>query len=64
MNLSARQREVLAHISDGLCVKQSADRLGIEYSTARIHAEKARKRLGAKSAAHAVAIALRKGLIQ
>lgn len=62
--LSPRQINVLAHISEGLRIKQSADRLGIEYSTARIHAEKARRKLGAKSAAHAVAIAIRKGLIE
>ena len=64
MTLSPRQRDVLAHIADGLRIKQSADRLGIEYNTARSHAAKAKNRLGAKSAAHAVAIALRKGLIQ
>ncbi len=62
--LSPRQREVLQHVANGLCVKQAAERAGIQYSTAKTHLQVTYLKLGASGDAHAVAIALRKGLIE
>ena len=62
--LSPRQREVLQHIANGLRIKQAADRMGLAHCTANDYAGHAARELGAKSQAHAVAIAVRKGLIE
>ena len=63
MNLSPRQREVLSHLAAGYTPKQH-DRLGIAYGTFRTHSQLAYRKLGARNDAHAVAIALRRGLIE
>lgn len=61
--LSARQRAVLRLVSQGLSLHETADHLGIAYGTAQEHAERAQKKLGAKSLAHAVAEALRRYVV-
>lgn len=63
LTLSPRQRDVLKHIADGYRPKQH-DRLGIAYGTFREHLMVAYRKLGANNDAHAVAIALRRGLIE
>jgi DNA-binding CsgD family transcriptional regulator len=57
--LTAREREVLAHVALGLRTPEIADRLSISAETARTHAKNAMEKLGARSRAHAVALALR-----
>ena len=62
-SLSPRQREVLSHIANGLAVKEAARAIGIDYGTTKVHLLLARNKLGASSNAHAVALAVRGGLI-
>lgn len=62
--LSPRQREVLAFIAAGNAPKNSKDVLGISYGTFKSHLLMAYTKLGARNDAHAVAIALRKGIIK
>ena len=54
---------VLAFLSHGLTVPMIADTLEIKADTVREHARIARYRLGAKNTTHAVALAIRQGLI-
>jgi DNA-binding NarL/FixJ family response regulator len=61
--LSPRQREVLQLVADGLTEAQIAGRLVVSYGTVKTHKADTFKRLGARSAAQAVAIAYRRGLI-
>jgi PAS domain S-box-containing protein len=61
--LSARQREVLALLAMGDTNEQVAKRLFISAETVRTHLQHARKRLGATTRTHAVALALHLGEI-
>lgn len=61
--LSARQRAVLRLVSQGLSLHETAEHLGIAYGTVQEHAERAQKKLGAKSLPHAVAEALRRYVV-
>ena len=61
--LSPRQREVLTLVAEGLSSAQIAEALGISIETTRTHIKNIRKQLGAPTAAHAVAIAMERGLI-
>lgn len=61
--LSAREREMLSCLSHGMSVGESALLLGVAYGSARKYLLWARRKLRAKTTAHAVAIALRQGLI-
>ncbi len=61
--LTTREREVLRLLADGLTREEIAERLGIGEGTVRAHLVKANRRLGARNRTHAVAVALRKGLI-
>jgi DNA-binding CsgD family transcriptional regulator len=61
--LSARERETLRLVAEGLDDGLIAERLNVSRSTAHFHVENAKRRLGATSRAHAVAIALRRGII-
>lgn len=61
--LRPRQLECLALASHGLTYNQIGSRLGLDSDTVKGHMAHARKRLGAASNAHAVAIAIRGGLI-
>lgn len=63
MNLSPRQREALQFIAAGNAPKNAAD-LGIAYGSLKVHLALAYAKLGARNSAHAVAIALRRGLIE
>jgi DNA-binding NarL/FixJ family response regulator len=62
--LTRRQLEVLRLIADGLTLDQVAGRLHIERCTVGTHRTNITARLGARSGAHAVAIAMRAGLIE
>lgn len=61
--LTRRQRQILQLLADGHSTGDVARRLGLSGETVRTHTKGALSRLGAKDRAHAVAIALRAGLI-
>ena len=61
--LSQRQREVLSLVARGASNAAIADELQIGAGTVRTHVEHARARLGARTRAQAVAIAMRRGEI-
>lgn len=63
VELTAKQLEVLKLVADGLLTKQIAGKLGLSPRTVEAHRDSASKKLGALTSAHAVAIALRDGLI-
>ena len=61
--MTPRERELLALFADGATTESAADYLVISTETVSTHARNAMRRLGARTRAHAVAIALRDGLI-
>ncbi len=61
--LTQRESQVLLLVADGLSHDEIAERLQIGPETVRTHVQKARQRLGAENRTHAVATALRLGLI-
>lgn len=63
VHLSPRQRDVLHWASEGLTVHDIAERLNISSNTADTHLRAVRERLRVSSTIHAVAEALRLGLI-
>jgi DNA-binding CsgD family transcriptional regulator len=62
--LTPREREVITLLALGLTSGEVAERLVISPETVRIHVRNARRRLGARTRAQAIAIALRWGQIQ
>src|SRR5690349_18398396 len=62
--LTARELEVLRLIHDGYRNKQIADRLAIAETTVNFHIKNLVCKLGANDRTHAVAIALRRGLLE
>jgi len=62
-DLSARERQVLQLSADGYTVDEIAGQLERSAYTIKTHVRKALWRLDAASRTHAVAIALREGLI-
>lgn len=61
--LSAREREVLKHVADGLPTKQIAAALGIAERTVKFHLASLFLKLDAENRAQAVAVAGRRGLL-
>jgi DNA-binding NarL/FixJ family response regulator len=61
--LTRRQRQILQLIADGRSTGQVAKSLGLSSETVRTHTKAALARIGARDRAHAVALALRKSLI-
>jgi DNA-binding NarL/FixJ family response regulator len=61
--LTAREREVLRLVRDGLSNKQIARSLGITERTVKFHLGAAFAKLGAENRARAVAVALEKGML-
>jgi DNA-binding NarL/FixJ family response regulator len=61
--LTAREREILALLGEGLGNKQVAARLGISDHTVKTHLVAIYEKLGAGNRAEAVATGLRRGLI-
>lgn len=62
--VSPRERQVLTLIAAGADVRQVADELSISTSTVRTHVRNTYRKLGARNRAHAVALAVKLGLIQ
>lgn len=61
--LRPREQEVLRWLLTGANVNEVADRMGISYGTARNHAERARRALGARNISHAMVRAIGLGAI-
>src|SRR6267143_1454192 len=55
--LTAREKQIMALVTDGLMNKQIAGRLEISYVTAKIHRGRVMRKLGAKSLADLVVMA-------
>jgi DNA-binding NarL/FixJ family response regulator len=62
-SLTARELDVLRLLAEGLSHDQIGGRLAISSETVRTHVRKATRRLGASTRTHAVATALRLGVI-
>ncbi|MEM9715175.1 MAG: LuxR family transcriptional regulator [Pseudomonadota bacterium] len=62
-SLSPRERDVLLFLSQGHNRANVADRLNISEHTLRVYVDAARRKLNAQNTTHAVASALRHGLI-
>jgi DNA-binding CsgD family transcriptional regulator len=60
--LSDRERDCLAYVAQGLCDADIAAKLDIAQSTAHFYIEKAKRKLGAKTRAQAVAHLIAAGL--
>jgi DNA-binding NarL/FixJ family response regulator len=63
-SLTPREAEVLGHVADGLSHDEIGRQLSISPETVRTHVRKACKRLNARTRTHAVATALRQGLLR
>ena len=61
--LTAAQCETLRYLSHGLTEPMIAEARGVSLYTVKDHTSHARQRLAAKNTTHAVALALRLGLI-
>jgi len=62
-SLSEREREVLRMLADGDSYNDIGKRVFLSPDTVRSHAQRAMIKLGARTRTHAVAVALREGLI-
>ncbi|MGB8866242.1 MAG: LuxR C-terminal-related transcriptional regulator, partial [Candidatus Sulfotelmatobacter sp.] len=62
--LSAREIAVLRLIGEGNAKKQIADKLSIAETTVKNHISNILSKLGANDRAHAVTIALQRGIIE
>ena len=62
-SLSARERDAIGLIVDGMSRGQASDKLGISENTFRVYIDSARHKLGALNIPHAVAIAAYRGVI-
>ena len=62
-SLSAREREIIELLADGLTGEEVAARLFLSSETVKTHIRNATTKLGARNRVHAIAIALRDGLI-
>ena len=61
--LTQRQREVLSLLAEGKQTARIAEKLGLSEAAVSLHFANARKALGAQTREHALAIAMRDGLI-
>jgi DNA-binding CsgD family transcriptional regulator len=60
--ITPREREVLELVADGRSTAEIAQALWITEDTVRTHIKRMMVRLGARTRAHAVAVAFREGL--
>lgn len=63
-SLTRRQRQILQGYADGQSTAAAAKRLGLSAETIRTHMKAILARLGARDRTHAVAMALRRSLIE
>lgn len=64
IKLSVRQVQCLALIARGLTDPAIAEALSISETTVRYHVDQARRKLGATTRAHAVALAIANRLVE
>jgi DNA-binding NarL/FixJ family response regulator len=62
--LSKRETQILQKVAYGATTKEVAEELGISPHTVKTHLERVFEKLGASDRAQAVAIAIRKGLVE
>ena len=62
--LSAKERAVLCELARGYSTEETAQALGVSPHTVRTHIKNGLRKLGARTRAHAVAIALSEGVIE
>jgi DNA-binding NarL/FixJ family response regulator len=62
-SLSAREREIMSLLAEGLTGEEVADRLFLSAETVKTHVRNAMSKLEARNRVHAIAIALRQGEI-
>jgi DNA-binding CsgD family transcriptional regulator len=62
--VTPRELEVLELVADGLSTREIASRLWVTEETVKTHVRRLHDRLGAKTRAHAVAIAYRSGILR
>lgn len=63
-NLTEREKEILEHMTLGLCNKQISDKLYIENSTIEFHKKNLRKKLNVNKSIELVIKALEYGIVQ
>lgn len=63
MTLTEQQRACLFAASSGMSAKEVARQIGLSPRTVQFHYDEARRRLGAVSLPHAIALAMRRGFI-
>src|SRR5579883_3414022 len=63
MALTPREVEVLSFVASGFGNKESGHRLGTAPGTVKMHVQSILSKLNARDRTHAVAIALRRGII-
>ncbi len=63
VDLTARERQVIALVAEGLSNKRIADRLGISEHTAKFHVNAIIQKLGAETRTDAVVRAARRGFL-
>jgi len=63
-SLSKRERQIIDLLAQGLTGEQVAERLVLSSETVKTHIRNAMTKLGASTRVHAIAIALREGMIQ
>jgi DNA-binding NarL/FixJ family response regulator len=59
--LTVREREVLGRLAEGLSVEEIAADLVLSTETIRTHVRNAMGKLGTRTRAHAIVVALRRG---
>ena len=61
--MTKREAEVLLQFAQGAGARSAADALGVGVETINTHLDRARRKLAARNTTHAVAIAIRSGLV-
>ena len=64
LRITPREREVLALVARGMTSEEVARELGVSTETVRTHVSNALERLGARTRAHAISLALREGALE
>jgi DNA-binding NarL/FixJ family response regulator len=59
--LTAREREILAHLAEGRSIEEIAAELVLSGATIRTHVRNAMGKLGTRTRAHAIVVAMRRG---
>jgi DNA-binding NarL/FixJ family response regulator len=62
--ITERETEILKHLANGKRNREIADLLNISEETVKVHLKRALEKLGASDRTHAIAIAIRRGVIR